>query len=166
MLQARSVTLSSERLGFIAKMDVVEIGEGCVMPVDFKKGKRPHVTAGANQPERVQVRIMATKLRRECCGAPTHENECWLNWTTNYWLRHWKPYRVCAPRQQLVAVRRRLRTVLSVPASLKFVIDDDVWNVVHRFPRHDCLGLIEARTWRPIKKNACAVSGAYLPRLH
>lgn len=43
MSKTRSITLSSERLGVIAKMDVVEISEGKVMPVDFKKGKRPHV---------------------------------------------------------------------------------------------------------------------------
>ena len=53
--RVQSVTLSSERLGAIAKVDVVEVADGAVMPVDFKKGKRPHVAAGAYQPERVQV---------------------------------------------------------------------------------------------------------------
>ena len=53
--KARSITLSSNRLGIIAKMDVIE-GEGSrVTPVDYKRGKRPHVAAGAYQPERVQV---------------------------------------------------------------------------------------------------------------
>ena len=62
MAQARSVTLSSERLGVIAKMDVVEADGGAVIPVDFKKGKRPHVDAGAYEPERVQVCAQAMIL--------------------------------------------------------------------------------------------------------
>ncbi len=51
----RSIMLSSQRLGIIAKMDVVEVSGGEVMPVDFKKGKRPHTAKGAYEPERVQV---------------------------------------------------------------------------------------------------------------
>lgn len=62
MAQARAVTLASERLGVIAKMDVVEIDAGAAMPVDFKKGKRPHVAAGAYEPERVQICTQAMIL--------------------------------------------------------------------------------------------------------
>ncbi len=62
MARARAVTMSSERLGMIAKMDVVEADGGIVMPVDFKKGKRPHVAAGAYEPERVQVCTQAMIL--------------------------------------------------------------------------------------------------------
>jgi len=62
VLKTRSITLSSDRLGVIAKMDVVEISEGTAMPVDFKKGKRPHVAAGAYEPERVQVCTQAMIL--------------------------------------------------------------------------------------------------------
>ncbi len=62
MTRARSVTLSSERLGVIAKMDVVEADEGIAMSVDFKKGKRPHVAAGAYEPERVQICTQAMIL--------------------------------------------------------------------------------------------------------
>lgn len=54
-IHARSITLSSNRLGLIAKMDLVE-GEGDrVTPVDYKRGKRPHVPQGAYDPERVQL---------------------------------------------------------------------------------------------------------------
>ena len=54
-IHARSVTLSSERLGLIGKLDLVE-GEGDeVRPVDYKRGKRPHVEKGAYDPERVQL---------------------------------------------------------------------------------------------------------------
>lgn len=52
---ARSITLSSNRLGLIAKMDLVE-GEGNrVTPVDYKRGKRPHIPQGAYDPERIQL---------------------------------------------------------------------------------------------------------------
>jgi hypothetical protein len=41
-MHARSVHLTSERLGITAKIDLVE-GEGDrVTPVDYKRGKRPH----------------------------------------------------------------------------------------------------------------------------
>ena len=54
-IHARSITLSSNRLGLIAKMDLVE-GEGTrVTPVDYKRGKRPHVATGAYEPARVQL---------------------------------------------------------------------------------------------------------------
>lgn len=52
---ASSITLSSNRLGLIAKMDLVEAEDGAVVPVDYKRGKRPHVPKGAYDPERVQL---------------------------------------------------------------------------------------------------------------
>lgn len=59
---ARSITLSSNRLGIIAKLDLVE-GEGNVVtPVDYKKGKRPHVPRGAYDPERVQLCLQGLLL--------------------------------------------------------------------------------------------------------
>ena len=59
---ARSITLSSERLGLIARMDLVE-GEGSVAtPVDYKRGKRPHVARGAYDPERVQLCVQGMLL--------------------------------------------------------------------------------------------------------
>src|ERR1051326_4495301 len=59
---ARSVTLASEKLGIIAKMDLVEGEDGTVTPVDTKKGKRPHVPEGAYEPERVQICAQALIL--------------------------------------------------------------------------------------------------------
>ncbi len=61
---ARSVTLASERLGIIAKMDLIEGEDGTVTPVDTKKGRRPHVPEGAYEPERVQVCAQALILAR------------------------------------------------------------------------------------------------------
>src|SRR5882724_7925494 len=54
-IDARSITLSSNRLGLIAKTDLIEADGGAVVPVDYKRGKRPHVAAGAYDPERVQL---------------------------------------------------------------------------------------------------------------
>lgn len=62
-LHARSVTLSSERLGLIARMDLIESDGGKVTPVDYKRGKRPHVERGAHDPERVQLCAQGLLLR-------------------------------------------------------------------------------------------------------
>lgn len=61
-VHARSITLSSVRLGLIARMDLVE-GQGShVTPVDYKRGKRPHVAHGAYAPERVQLCVQGMIL--------------------------------------------------------------------------------------------------------
>ena len=60
---ARSVTLSSDRFGLIARLDLLE-GEGAtVTPVDYKRGKRPHVPKGAYEPERVQLCVQGLILQ-------------------------------------------------------------------------------------------------------
>ncbi|MDP2832013.1 MAG: CRISPR-associated endonuclease Cas1 [Pseudomonadota bacterium] len=62
-IHARSVSLSSATLGITAKLDLVE-GEGTwVTPVDYKRGKRPHVEHGAYDPERVQLCAQGLLLR-------------------------------------------------------------------------------------------------------
>ena len=60
---ARSITLSSNRLGLIAKMDLVEGDSEQVTPVDYKRGKRPHVPKGAYEPERVQLCVQGLILQ-------------------------------------------------------------------------------------------------------
>ena len=62
-IHARSITLSSERLGLIAKLDLVEGDDGEVTPVDYKRGKRPHVEGGVWGPERVQLALQVLLLR-------------------------------------------------------------------------------------------------------
>ena len=52
---ARSVELSSKKLDLVAKVDLVESEDGEVRPVDYKRGKRPHVPRHAYDPERVQL---------------------------------------------------------------------------------------------------------------
>lgn len=60
---ARSVWLTSERLGLTAKIDVVE-GEGAeAVPVEYKRGKSPDVPEGVWLPERAQVCAHALLLR-------------------------------------------------------------------------------------------------------
>ena len=64
---ARSVTLGSEALGIIARMDLIEGENGTVTPVDTKKGKRPHVAEGAYEPERV---VLGTDFAFWCFTGP------------------------------------------------------------------------------------------------
>lgn len=62
-IHARSVSLSSDLLGITAKMDLVEGAGRRVTPVDYKRGKRPHVAGGVYDPERVQVCAQGLLLR-------------------------------------------------------------------------------------------------------
>ena len=71
VIHQRSIWLSSERLGLTAKVDLVEGVGTCVAPVDYKRGKRPHVDKGAWEPERVQVCAQGLILKEngyECDG--------------------------------------------------------------------------------------------------
>jgi CRISPR-associated exonuclease Cas4/CRISPR-associated protein Cas1 len=72
---ARSVTLASEALGIVAKMDLIEGEDGTITPVDTKKGKRPHVAEGAYEPERVQVCAQALILQD--AGYTVSEGAIW-----------------------------------------------------------------------------------------
>jgi len=63
VLHSRSVSLGSEKLGLVGKLDLVE-GEGKrVTPIDYKRGKRPHVPGGVYDPERVQLCAQGLLLR-------------------------------------------------------------------------------------------------------
>ncbi len=58
-----SVDLSAPAEGLVAKIDLVESGQGGVLPVDYKRGKRPHLAQGAWEPERVQLCAQGLILR-------------------------------------------------------------------------------------------------------
>lgn len=60
---ARSVWLSSERLGITGKIDLVEVDGGRVVPVEYKRGSQPDVTGGAYLPELAQVCAQVLLLR-------------------------------------------------------------------------------------------------------
>ena len=59
---SRSLTISSERLGVIATIDIAEAEDGRVTPIDYKRGTRPHVARGVYEPERIQVCLQALLL--------------------------------------------------------------------------------------------------------
>lgn len=59
--RATSVTLSSERLGLIARLDIVESSDGSVVPVDVKRGHLPR--RGAWPSDRAQLAVAAIVLR-------------------------------------------------------------------------------------------------------
>ena len=72
---SRSLTLSSEKLGVIARIDVAEAENGAVTPVDYKRGRRPHVALGAYEPERIQVCLQALLLEEH--GYRVEEGAIW-----------------------------------------------------------------------------------------
>ena len=59
---ARSVMLSSPRIGVVAKLDLIEGDGGAVIPVDFKKG-RPQPDGTPWPSDSVQVRLQGLLLR-------------------------------------------------------------------------------------------------------
>ncbi len=62
-IHARSVSLGSDIMGITAKIDVVEGDGEVVTPVDYKRGKRPHVAGGVYAPEKVQLCAQGLLLR-------------------------------------------------------------------------------------------------------
>jgi CRISP-associated protein Cas1 len=65
-VHARSVTLASQSMGVIAKLDLAEATGNRVIPVDYKRGRPKKMldgTAGAWDPERVQIALQALVLR-------------------------------------------------------------------------------------------------------
>lgn len=72
---ARSVSLSSPRLGLASRLDLVEDGgNGTVIPVDYKKG-HPNRDGGAWPGDRVQSLVQALLLREE--GYDVERAEIW-----------------------------------------------------------------------------------------
>jgi CRISP-associated protein Cas1 len=61
-IHVRSLELSSDALGVTAKLDLAEFEGRRAVPVDYKRGKRPHVAHGAYEPERVQLCVQALLL--------------------------------------------------------------------------------------------------------
>ncbi len=63
LIEARSLLVGSDRLGLIARIDVLEGAGNTVVPLDVKKGRPPDVPERANEPERVQLCAAALILR-------------------------------------------------------------------------------------------------------
>src|SRR6266542_5497081 len=64
-IHSRSVTLSSERLRVIAKMDLVEVSDGVVTPVDYKHGRPREGSDGLElwPADRAQLGVQGIVLR-------------------------------------------------------------------------------------------------------
>ena len=62
-IHARSVLVSDESLGAIARIDLIEGQGNVVTPVDYKHGTAPDLPEGAWEPERVQVCLQGLLLR-------------------------------------------------------------------------------------------------------
>lgn len=62
LIEARSVMLSSQKLGVIAKLDVIEGVDGSVVPIDYKKGE-PQSDGSPWPSDEVQVCIHGIILR-------------------------------------------------------------------------------------------------------
>jgi CRISPR-associated protein Cas1 len=80
--RARSITISSERLGVIAKLDLIEGDGGAVVPVDYKKGS-PQTDGTPWPSDEVQVCLQALLLREQAtsaitqsCGTPRPASGC------------------------------------------------------------------------------------------
>lgn len=64
-VHATSVELCSDELNITARLDLVEGEAGQVFPVDYKRGKRPHVARGVYDPERVQLCAQGLLLKEQ-----------------------------------------------------------------------------------------------------
>lgn len=64
-LKTQAITLSSDRLRVVAKMDVVQIEDGHARPIDYKRGRPAETSAGleAWPADRVQIVLQAIVLR-------------------------------------------------------------------------------------------------------
>ena len=62
-IHARSVLLSDETLGAIARIDLVEADGKHATPVDYKRGAVPNVPGNAYEPEQVQLCLQGLLLR-------------------------------------------------------------------------------------------------------
>ncbi|MBX3131247.1 MAG: CRISPR-associated endonuclease Cas1 [Polyangiaceae bacterium] len=108
---ARSVWLSSPRLGITAKVDVIDVagGERTVVPIEYKRGKRPDVPEGAYLPERVQLCAQVLLLREhgfECKDAQIYfaGDRARVSITIDDWLI-----------QRTLQAAARVRELASVP---------------------------------------------------
>ncbi|HXP20921.1 MAG TPA: CRISPR-associated endonuclease Cas1 [Streptosporangiaceae bacterium] len=72
--KARSVELSSEQLGIVAKLDLVEAADGGVVPVDVKKG---HPAADGLPWEADAIQVCAQVLLLREHGYTCHGGEIW-----------------------------------------------------------------------------------------
>lgn len=73
---ARSVMVSSQRLGLIGRIDLLEGEGGVVQPVDYKRGSAPANAERSWEPERVQLCTLGLMLRD--AGYECDSGELWF----------------------------------------------------------------------------------------
>jgi len=69
-VHVHSLELSSPVLGLVARLDLAEFEGRHAIPVDYKRGRRPHVARGAYEPERVQLCAQALLLEEHGYDSP------------------------------------------------------------------------------------------------
>jgi CRISPR-associated protein Cas1 len=57
------IQLTSDRLGATAKFDVLRLRDGCVIPIEYKRGSMPDVPGGVHEPELMQLALQVLLLR-------------------------------------------------------------------------------------------------------
>ncbi len=62
-IHAKSISVGSDQLRAVARIDLLEGEDGFVTPVDYKRGSPPDIPEGAWEPERVQLCIQGLLLR-------------------------------------------------------------------------------------------------------
>ncbi len=62
-VQARSISLSSDRLGLVAKLDLLEDEAGTACPVDYKRGHGPEDGDGIWDADRIQLGVQMLLVR-------------------------------------------------------------------------------------------------------
>jgi len=117
-IHARSVTLSSDSLGVIAKLDLVEALGNQATPVDYKRGRpkrNADGTLSAWDPERVQIALQVLLLRDngyDCHGGILYFNE------TRQRVDVPVDDELIAQTRQAVSEARRLRDCGKIPPPL------------------------------------------------
>jgi CRISPR-associated endonuclease Cas1/CRISPR-associated protein Cas4 len=69
-VSVHALELSSAALGLVARLDLAEFDGRRALPVDIKRGRRPHVAMGAYEPERVQLCVQGLLLEEHGYEAP------------------------------------------------------------------------------------------------
>jgi CRISPR-associated endonuclease Cas1/CRISPR-associated protein Cas4 len=69
-IHVQSLELSSDVLGIVARLDLAEFEGRRAVPVDYKRGRRPHIARGAHEPERVQLCAQALLLEENGYDSP------------------------------------------------------------------------------------------------
>ncbi|MBX3423209.1 MAG: CRISPR-associated endonuclease Cas1 [Pirellulaceae bacterium] len=117
-IHARSVTLSSEQYGLIAKLDLIEAEGDLATPVDYKRGAPKSLddgSLGAWDPDRIQLCVQALVLREN--GYRCDEGILFY-WATRQRVRITIDDALVAETLAIVAAARRLMDARQIPAPL------------------------------------------------